>query len=79
VVAGRIDNGASLKIAATNGKVVDAVTHAVVWTNDNGFGYRLRLARFPGELRQFHAHAREEILIFHGRFYRLRIFRCKTA
>jgi hypothetical protein len=30
-------------------------------------------------LRQFHAHAREEILIFHGRFYRLRIFRCKTA
>jgi hypothetical protein len=44
--------------------VVDAVTHAVVWTNDNGFGYRLRLARFPSELRQFHAHAREEILIF---------------
>ena len=50
MVAGRIDNGASLKIAATNGKVVDAVTHAVVWMNDNGLGYKLRLARFPSEL-----------------------------
>ena len=49
VVAGRMDNGVSLKIAATNGKVVDAVTHAVVWTYDNGFGYKLRLAPFPGE------------------------------
>lgn len=26
-----------------------AVTHAVVWTNDTGFGYGLRLARFPSE------------------------------
>jgi len=49
VVAGQMDNGSSLKIAATNGKVVDAVTHAVVWTYNNGFGYRLRLAPFPGE------------------------------
>src|SRR5262245_14299738 len=49
VVAGTMDNGASLKIAATNGKVVDAVTHAVVWNYANGFGIRLRLALFPGE------------------------------
>lgn len=49
VVVGKMDNGTSLKIAATNGKVVDAVSHAVVWTYNNGFGYRLRLAPFPGE------------------------------
>jgi FG-GAP-like repeat/FG-GAP repeat len=49
VVAGRLDNGVSLKIAATNGKVVDAVTHAVVWDYTDGFGVRLRLAPFPGE------------------------------
>ena len=49
VVAGRMDNGASLKIAATNGKVVDAATHAVVWNYANGFGVRLKLAPFSGE------------------------------
>lgn len=49
VVVGRMDNGTSLKIAATNGKVVDAVTHAVVWDYTNGFGARLKLAPFPGE------------------------------
>jgi len=49
VVAGQMDNDASLKIAATNGKVVDAVTHAVVWNYTNGFGNILRLAPFPGE------------------------------
>jgi hypothetical protein len=49
VIAGRMDNGTSLKIAGTNGKVVDAVTHAVVWNYTNGFGFRLRLAPFPGE------------------------------
>lgn len=49
VVAGRMDNGTSLKIAATNGLVVDATTHAVVWNYTNGFGGELRLAPFPGE------------------------------
>ena len=49
VVAGRMDDDASLKIAATNGKVVDAVTHGVVWNYANGFGVRLKLAPFPGE------------------------------
>jgi hypothetical protein len=49
VVAGQMDNGASLKIAATNGKVIDAVTHVVVWNYPNGFGFTLRLAPFPGE------------------------------
>jgi FG-GAP-like repeat/FG-GAP repeat len=49
VVAGRMDNGTSLKIAATNGKVVDANTHAVVWDYQNGFGFALKLAPFSGE------------------------------
>jgi hypothetical protein len=49
VVAGRMDNAASLKIATTSGKVIDAVTHAVVWNHANGFGFRLKLAPFPGE------------------------------
>jgi hypothetical protein len=49
VVAGRMDNGASLKIATTSGEVVDATTHAIVWDYTNGFGFRLKLAPFPGE------------------------------
>ena len=49
VVAGRMDNGASLKIATTSGKVIDAATHGVVWDYQNGFGGILRLAPFPGE------------------------------
>jgi hypothetical protein len=52
VVAGRMDNGASLKIAATNGKVVDAGTHAIVWNYAGGFGAPLKLAPFPGESYQ---------------------------
>src|SRR5262249_7724909 len=36
-------------IATTSGKVIDAVTHAVVWDYQSGFGFRLRLAPFPGE------------------------------
>jgi hypothetical protein len=49
VVAGRMDNGASLKIAGTNGVVIDAATHGVVWNYTNGFGVALKLAPFPGE------------------------------
>ena len=49
VVAGMMDNSGSLKIATTSGKVIDAVTHAIVWNNPNGFGFRLKLAPFPGE------------------------------
>ena len=49
VVAGMMDNSASLKIATTSGKVIDAVTHAIVWNYQNGFGFRLKLAPFPGE------------------------------
>lgn len=48
VVVGTMDRRGALKIAATNGKVVDALTHAVVWTNSNGFGYTLKLAPLPG-------------------------------
>jgi hypothetical protein len=52
VVAGRMDNGASLKIAGTNGIVIDAATHGVVWNYTNGFGVALKLAPFPGESYQ---------------------------
>jgi hypothetical protein len=52
VVAGMMDNSASLKIATTSGKVIDAVTHAIVWNYQNGFGFRLKLAPFPGETYQ---------------------------
>ena len=49
VVAGMMDNSGSLKIATTSGKVIDAVTHEVVWNYQNGFGFRIKLAPFPGE------------------------------
>jgi hypothetical protein len=52
VVAGMMDNSASLKIATTSGKVIDAVTHAIVWNYQNGFGFRLKLAPFAGETYQ---------------------------
>lgn len=52
VVAGQMDNDASLEIAGTNGKVVNAANHAVQWTYTAGFGTRLRLAPFPGEAYQ---------------------------
>ncbi len=52
VVAGQMDNDAALEIAGTNGKVVDAVTHAVQWSYSGGFGTKLRLAPFPGEVYQ---------------------------
>lgn len=49
VVVGMMDNGSALKIATTSGKVIDAVTHGIVWNYQNGFGFRLKLAPFPGE------------------------------
>jgi hypothetical protein len=49
VVAGQMDNDAAIEIAATNGKVVDAATHAIQWTHSGGFGVHLKLAPFPGE------------------------------
>jgi hypothetical protein len=49
VVAGQMDNDPAIEIAATNGKVVDAATHAVQWTHNGGFGVHLKLAPFPGE------------------------------
>lgn len=52
VVAGQLDNDAAFEIAGTNGKVVDAVTHKVQWSYNNGFGVRLSLAPFPGEVYQ---------------------------
>jgi hypothetical protein len=52
VVAGQMDNDPAMEIAATNGKVVDAATHAVQWTYNGGFGYHLKLAPFPGESYQ---------------------------
>jgi hypothetical protein len=47
-----MDNDPAMEIAATNGKVVDAGTHAVQWTYNGGFGYHLKLAPFPGESYQ---------------------------
>ena len=52
VVAGQMDNDPALEIAGTNGKVVDAATHAVQWTYLSGFGVKLRLAPFPGQTYQ---------------------------
>src|SRR4030095_4824248 len=49
VVVGIMDNGSSLKIATTSGKVHEALTHGIVWNYQNGFGFRLQLAPFPGE------------------------------
>jgi hypothetical protein len=49
VVAGQMDNDPAVEIAATNGMVVDAGTHAVQWTHGGGFGVHLKLAPFPGE------------------------------
>ena len=52
VVAGQMDNDAALEIAATSGKVVDAVTHTIQWTYAAGFGVKVRLAPFPGQTYQ---------------------------
>jgi VCBS repeat protein len=49
VVAGQMDNDPAIEIAASNGVVVDASTHAAQWTYGNGFGVHLKLAPFPGE------------------------------
>jgi hypothetical protein len=49
VVAGQMDNDPAIEIAATNGVVVDAGTHAAQWTYSDGFGSHLKLAPFPGE------------------------------
>jgi hypothetical protein len=49
VVAGQMDNDPAVEIAATNGVVVDAGTHAAQWTYGGGFGVHLKLAPFPGE------------------------------
>jgi len=49
VVAGQMDNDPAIEIAATNGVVVDAGTHAAQWTYGGGFGVHLKLAPFPGE------------------------------
>ena len=49
VVAGQMDNDPAIEIAATNGMVIDAGTHAVQWTYGSGFGTHLKLAPFPGE------------------------------
>lgn len=49
VVAGQMDNDPAIEIAATNGVVVDAATHAAQWTYSGGFGPHLKLAPFPGE------------------------------
>jgi len=49
VVAGQMDNDPAIEIAATNGVVVDAGTHAAQWTYSGGFGSHLKLAPFPGE------------------------------
>ena len=47
-----MDNDAALEIAGTNGKVVDAATHAVQWTYAAGFGIKLQLAPFAGQTYQ---------------------------
>ena len=49
VVAGQMDNDPAVEIAASNGVVVDAGTHAAQWTYGGGFGLHLKLAPFPGE------------------------------
>lgn len=49
VVVGQMDNDPALEIATTSGKVIDGTTHVVEWDRAGGFGYRLKLAPFPGE------------------------------
>ena len=52
VVAGQMDNDPALEIATTDGNVIDAATHTVQWTRTGGFGFRVKLAPFPGETYQ---------------------------
>jgi len=49
VIAGQMDNDPAIEIATTSGNVVDASTRSIQWSYSDGFGYRLRLAAFPGE------------------------------